>query len=94
MSEFYSFLEREIFLFFYLCGKDGEDRTTDLTGVENLTSCPRRHREEEERNFWATNASRVFAVSTLDFHHILSPKTYRSRRRCEDRWDIHVNSQR
>ena len=32
--------------FFYFYGKDGEDRTRDLTAVHNLTSCLRRHSEE------------------------------------------------
>ena len=39
-------LEREKIPFFFLfSGKDGENRTSDLT-VHNLTSCLRRHCEE------------------------------------------------
>ena len=40
-------MRRSFFFSFY--GKDGEDRTRDLT-VHNLTSCLRRHFEEVRLN--------------------------------------------
>ena len=44
--EFYRFLKmRKSLLFFSFSGKDGENRTSDLT-VHNLTSCRRRRCEE------------------------------------------------
>ena len=46
--------------FFFFDGKDGEDRTRDLT-VHNLTSCRRRHCEEVDEKCYATNATRVIA---------------------------------
>ena len=46
LSFFLQVLEREKILFFLLfSGKDGENRTSDLT-VHNVTSCLRRHCEE------------------------------------------------
>ena len=56
-------LEHEKIPFFAFYGKDGEDRTRDLT-VHNLTSCLRRHCEEVDKKCYATNATRVLAFWT------------------------------
>ena len=53
-------LERDKIPFFYFFGKDGEDRTRDLT-VHNLTSCLQRHCQEVDQKCYVTNATRVIA---------------------------------
>ena len=47
VSQFYRFLNMRFipFFLFSFYGKDGEDRTSDLT-VHNVTPCLRRQREE------------------------------------------------
>ena len=55
-------------LFFSFYGKDGEDRTRDLT-VYNLKSSLRRHCKEEDKKCYVTIFTTSFRLLNSFFHH-------------------------